>query len=196
MKAAVAGLAGVVVLFLVASSAGCQRNRSQPAREGSTAQAVADAVYAVLSADRETYAEAVVHRLQDQEKVMKASEHWKEDKLLPLPAQMFRMSAERMQKRGTGLSYALLSSWPINKQNGPRTDAEREGLVALGTNPDQRFAREEVLAGKRYYTALYPDKAVSQACVTCHNAHAESPRTDFQLGDVMGAMVIRVALDQ
>ena len=160
---------------------------------GSAEQAIADAVYQVLSADRETYAEDVVHRLQNLDKVIKAGEQWKQDKLLPLPAQMFRMGAARVQKRNTGLSYALLSLWPINKQNGPRTDLEKAGLQAVAAQPAQRFSGDEVLGGKHYFVAVYPDKAVSAACVGCHNDHPESPRSDFKVGDVMGAIVIRVA---
>lgn len=203
MKSRLAGTPGRLVRVLVIAGiglptgllAGCQRGGA-PASAAPAGQAIADAVYAVLSADRETYAEQVVHRLQNEEKVIKASEHWKDEKLLPLPAQMFRMSAERVQKRGTGLTFALLSLWPINKQNAARTEVEREGLQAVNLRPDQPFGREELLGGKRYYTAVYPDKAVSQACVTCHNDHGESPRQDFKLGDVMGAVVIRIAQSQ
>jgi hypothetical protein len=184
---AIVGGTAVLTLF-----AACQERSATPVAT-STGQAITDAVHEVLSADRATYTEMVVHRLQDQEKVMKASENWKEEKLLPLPAQMFRMSAERTLKRGTGLSYALVSAWPINKQNAPRTEVEREGLQALAAQPQQRFGREEKLGDKRYFTAIYPDTAVSQACINCHNAHPESPRSDFRLGDVMGAIVIRVA---
>jgi len=35
---------------------------------------------------------------------------------------------------------------------------------------------------------------VAQACVGCHNAHANSPRRDFKLNDVMGGIVITVPL--
>jgi hypothetical protein len=181
-----------LVAFLVAAALSGCRDQT-PSADGPSQLAVTDAVYQVLSADREAYAEEVVHRLQDVEKVMKAGEQWKEDKLLPLPAQMFRMGAARVQKRDTGLSYALLSLWPINKQNAPRTELEKAGLQAVVDQPGQRFSGEEVLGAKRFFVAVYPDKAVSVACATCHNGHADSPRTDFKPGDVMGGIVIRVA---
>jgi hypothetical protein len=41
---------------------------------------------------------------------------------------------------------------------------------------------------------VYPDVAVAPACVTCHNAHKDSPRTDFEMGDVMGGVVVRIPL--
>jgi hypothetical protein len=34
---------------------------------------------------------------------------------------------------------------------------------------------------------MFPDLAVAEACVTCHNEHPESPKRDWRLGDVMGA---------
>lgn len=166
---------------------------SGAAAPGVGEQAIADAVFDVLSADRETYAEEVVHRLQNVEKVFKASERWREDKLLPLPAQMFRMGAERARKRSQRVSYSLLSLWPINKQNGAHTDAEKQGLQAVVDHPEQAFYKDEELAGARYLTAVYPDRAVSQACVNCHNGHAESPRKDFKIGQVMGGIIVRVA---
>jgi len=37
------------------------------------------------------------------------------------------------------------------------------------------------------YTAMFPDEALVEGCVTCHNEHEDSPRDDWQLHDVMGA---------
>lgn len=37
------------------------------------------------------------------------------------------------------------------------------------------------------YIAMFPDYAMAQACVTCHNDHKNSPKTDWKLKDIMGA---------
>ena len=68
----------------------------------------------------------------------------------------------------------------------PRTDFEKRGFAALSSAPDAPYRSYEEAGGKRYFMALYADKAVSQACVSCHNAHPQSPRRDFKLNDVMG----------
>jgi hypothetical protein len=34
--------------------------------------------------------------------------------------------------------------------------------------------------------------AIAPACVACHNGHKDSPRSDFQMGDVMGGVVVRI----
>src|SRR3954466_299744 len=103
-----------VVMFLcLALSPGCKRRAPD---RGMTPEQAADALYAVLAADRAVYTREVVSRLQDQEKVIRASEHFRDDKALPLPAQMFRMGAEAARKTQAGFTYALLSPWPINRQ--------------------------------------------------------------------------------
>jgi hypothetical protein len=180
----------IVSVLFAASLASC--GGRAPERGIPPAQ-VADALYAVLSADRAVYTREVVSRLQDEENVIKASEHFRDDKALPLPAQMFRMGAETARKNQSALTYALLSPWPINKQNAPRTEAEKAGLKSV-IETGKPTRAEESLGGSRYFTAVYPDKAVSTACVDCHNKHRDSPRHDFKVGDTMGGVVIRIAL--
>lgn len=186
------GLGALLFSGLVAGASGC--GEKVPAGSVSP-QAMTDALYAVMSADREAYAREVVNRLEYQERLMKATEHYKDDKGLPLPAQMFRLGSELAHKLNGNFTYSLLSPWPINKQNGPRTELEQQGLRAVAET-GKNFYTEESLGGKRYFAAFYPDKAVVDACVTCHNTHDDSPRKDFKVGDVIGGVVIRVPLER
>jgi hypothetical protein len=182
-----------LISAFAAAAAGC--GAGGKTETGISPQVMADGLYAVMSADRAVYAEEVVTRLQDKDKVIKADEHFDDQKALPLPAQMFRMGAERARKGGQGFSYSLLSEWAINKQNAPKTDAERAGLKAVAEG-GKNYYSEESLGGKKYFTAVYADKAVAEGCVTCHNHHADSPRKDFKLGDTIGGVVIRIPLDR
>lgn len=164
------------------------------ASTGISPQVMADSLHAVMAADRTVYTKKVVNRLVKEDKVIKASEHWQDEKALPLPAQMFRFGAELVAEKGAPFSYSLLSLWPINKQNAPKTDAEKEGLQYIADNPGQNFYKEEELGGVKYYTAIYPDPAVAPACVDCHNDHKDTPKSDFKIGDIMGGVVIRIPL--
>lgn len=164
------------------------------AAEGVSYKELADALHAVMDSDRTIYTRMVVNRLQNEEKVIKASEHWKDDKALPLPAQMFRFGSEMVAEKQKMFTYSLLSEWPVNKQNAPRTPVETAGLKAVAANSKQPFYKEETIGGKKYFTAVYPDIAISPACVSCHNGHKDTPRTDFKLGDVMGGVVLRIAM--
>ena len=160
---------------------------------------MADALHLVLDSDRSVYTQKVVNRLVMKEKVIKASEHFEDDKAVPLPAQMFRFGAElaseRSQKlQGVDFSYSLQSLWPVNKQNAPKTKAEKTGLQYVADNTGKNYYTKEELGGKTYFTAVYADVAVAPVCVACHNAHPDSPKKDFKMGDVMGGVVIRIPL--
>ena len=155
---------------------------------------MADALHKVMESDRTVYTRLIVNRLAVEEKLIKASEHWKDDKALVLPAQMFRYGAEMVAEKGADFSYSLLSLWPVNKQNSPKTEVEKTGLKYIADNPGENFYSEEDLGGTTYFTAIYPDTAVAKACISCHNDHKDSPRTDFKMGEVMGGVVIRIPL--
>ena len=165
------------------------------AADGIPYRQAADMLYLVMSSDRAVYTRMVVQRLTRDEKIITASEHFRDDMALPLPAQMFRFGAEMVADATEDFSYSLLSLHPINKKNGPGTALEREGLRHVADNPGENFYGEEKLGGRRYFAAVYPDYAVAEACVSCHNGHKDSPRTDARVGDVMGGVVIRIPID-
>lgn len=174
---------------------GCSSGSSEAA-SGISPQTMADALHAVMESDRTIYTRKVVNRLVKEDKVIKASEHWQDDKALPLPAQMFRMGAEMVTGKNVGFTYSLLSIWPVNKQNKPKTEIEKTGLQFVADNPGKNYYGEEKLGNTTYYTAVYADTAVAPACVDCHNKHKDSPRSDFKIGDVMGGVVIRIPMSK
>lgn len=161
---------------------------------------MADALHLVMDSDRTIYTRKIVNRLVKKDKVIKASEHFEDDKALVLPAQMFRFGSELVAKRASKLddvnfSYSLQSLWPINKQNAPKTEVEKKGLKFIAENKGKNYYAEETLGGKKYFTAIYPDNAVAPVCASCHNKHKDTPKRDFKLGDVMGGVVIRIPVE-
>ena len=98
----------LALLAALAASAG-----AAIAAETISPQQMTDALHAVMAADRAVYTKLIVNRLQNEEKLIKASEHWKDDKALVLPAQMFRYGAEEVAKTNKSFSYSLLSTWPV-----------------------------------------------------------------------------------
>jgi hypothetical protein len=164
--------------------------------KGIAYQDVADMLHAVMESDRTVYTQKVVNRLTLKEKVIKASEYHEDEKALPLPAQMFRFGAEKVAEKTDKFRYSLLSLWPVNKQNAPRTDVEKAGLDFVAKNPGKNYYGEETLGGKKYFTAVYADVAIAPACVSCHNEHKDSPRRDFKMKDIMGGVVIRLPMTE
>lgn len=181
-------VAAAAFAFLAATGA-----TTQPAQALKLeAKDVTDMLHAVMASDRGVYTKMIVQRLGKKEKVLKVSEHFKDDKAAPLPAQMFRFGAEAVADKTDKFSYSLLSLWPVNKQNGPKTDIEKKGLQFIVDNPGDNYYGQETLGGTTYFTAVYADVAVAEACASCHNGHKDSPKKDFQVGDIMGGVVIRI----
>ena len=156
---------------------------------------MADSLHAVIAADRQTYAVLIIQRLHADERRLAATENWREAHGLPVHAQMLRHAGQSIQKRGAEFSYTLRSLWPINESHGPQTQVEQTGLEFVAQHSDQNFYSEEELGGRSYFTAVYPDSATLPSCVNCHNQHPCTPKKDFKLGDVMGAIVVRVPLE-
>ena len=52
-----------------------------------------------------------------------------------------------------------------------------------------------IVEQRRSLQTIYPDHAVSRACVSYHKAHPESPKRDFKLNDAMGGFAIQVPLE-
>ena len=193
-------LSNLVITVSAAVSIATVSTTVNAAGETVPVKAMADALHLVMDSDRTIYTRKIVNRLVKKEKVIKASEHFDDDKALVLPAQMFRFGSELVQKRAKKLpdvnfSYSLQSLWPINKQNAPKTKAEKAGLKYVADNKGKNYYTEETLGGVKYFTAIYADTGIAPVCVSCHNKHKDTPKKDFKIGDVMGGVVIRIPIE-
>ncbi|MBM4133933.1 MAG: DUF3365 domain-containing protein [Nitrospira sp.] len=154
---------------------------------------VAEYLHAVIQADRAVYTTEVVERMQ-MRGIVSAAENWRESGRLPLPAQFLIEAGRLVAEQRTGLRFRLISNWPINKRNSPRTDFEKAGLAAIQANSDRPYTGFTTEGKTRYFQALYADKAVSQSCIGCHNAHPDSSKKDFKLQSVMGGLLLTIPL--
>jgi hypothetical protein len=168
--------------------------KEPPILPGISPEKVADYVHAIVQADRTTYTTLVVTRMQDKH-IVNATEHWEQDNALPLPAQFLQHSGKIVAESGRGIRYRLISLSPIYQRNAPATDFERNALAALTKQPDRPVTGIVSSGKKQFFQAIYPDRAVSSACVSCHNSHPLSPKRDFKANDVMGGIAITIPLD-
>ena len=185
---------GVLVLIFCLSMTGLIWPSSATA-EGTAVslpvEMVADYLYAMIEADREVYTKHVVERMQTKGVVV-ASENWEEKNTLPLPAQFLMESGRVIARKNIGIQYRLISLWPINKRNVASSEFEKIGMGTILTHPTKPYTGFVKEGGARYFQAVYPDLAVAQACIGCHNSHPDSPKRDFKINDVMGAIVISI----
>ncbi len=113
-------------------------------------------------------------------------EDWAKDAVEagPLPALFLRGISADIQKKGqVPLGLFLGSDFPVRKSNkfaGKQAELFEE--IRKDKQPKFFFDEESQL-----YTAMFPDLAVAMPCVSCHNEHPETMKSDWKLGDIMGA---------
>jgi len=161
---------------------------------GIAPEKVAGFVHAVLQAHRTIYTTHIVDRLQEKGVVM-AVEHWEQENALPLPAQFLQHSGRLVAESGQGIRYRLIGLSPIYQRNAPATDFERKALESLNRSTPGPITGIVSSGRKQYFQAIYPDRAVSAACINCHNNHPLSPKRDFKLNDVMGGIAITIPME-
>ncbi len=101
----------------------------------------------------------------------------------PLPALFLRGTSNEIQKTDVPLGLYLGSDFPIVKANKfTGVQAEKFQKIRETAEPEFFFDEENQL-----YTAMFPDFAGAAPCVSCHNEHANTSKSDWALGDIMGA---------
>lgn len=186
--------AATLALLVGAIGAALPLAKEPPGPSGIPPDKVADYVHAVLEADRTIYTTHIVNRMQEKG-IVTAAEHWEQDNALPLPAQFLQHSGRLVAEKGRGLRYRLIGLTPIYQRNAPATEFERKALETLRGQPDRPVSGMVSSGKKQYFQAIYPDRAVSAACVSCHNNHPLSPKRDFKLNDVMGGIAITIPVE-
>jgi adenylate cyclase len=120
---------------------------------------------------------------------LKFDEHWREPDVQagPLPALFLRETArslEKLDKQAARLGLFLGSDFPIQ----PANRFSGAAALAFSQMRKDRAPRFFFMEDVSLHAAMFPDLAVAQACIDCHNRHADSPKNDWQLDDVMGAV--------
>ncbi len=133
---------------------------------------------------RTLYTKAIVGAGKNQG--LKFHEDWEKDEVEagPLPALFLRGIAGDIRKKGeVPLGLFLGSDFPVRKSN-KFAGKQAELFVEIRKDAKPKFFFDEE---SQLYTAMFPDFASAAPCVTCHNEHPETTKTDWKLGDIMGA---------
>src|SRR5213080_2830326 len=125
------------------------KGKDDSATVGIPPETVADYLHAVIQADRTNYTRLIVERMQ-MRGIVVASENWEQRGTLPLPVQFLNESARLVAENQKGVSFRLISLWPINQRNGPANDFERAGLQDILTHGDRPHTGIITKGGLRY----------------------------------------------
>ena len=114
----------------------------------------------------------------------------------PLPATFVREVSEITAKVRDGYTANLISPWAINPDKGVKDQFQRDAFAYLMEHPAGQFVASDVVEGSAVMRVLMGDRASTQSCVNCHNAHPKSPRHNFKLDDLMGGLEIVIPMDK
>jgi len=146
-----------------------------------------DRVFRILAAENDAarglYSAEIV--TAGQKAGLAFDENWRErtHDAGPLPALFLREAATAIRQTPVPLGLFLGSDFPISQSNLFKGEQD-EHFQNVRRNAEPEFF---YAADVKLYTAMFPDYAVGAGCVSCHNEHAQSPKKDWILRDMMGA---------
>jgi methyl-accepting chemotaxis protein len=157
-----------------------------------SAVAVARATANQVNADRNYYAKNVVKKISAETEVEPSAEYHDHPGTIPGSVTFVQEVSDAMGA-SAGYSFRLRSEWNINPTAGLETEFHREASKALIADPETPYHRVVADGGTATVEYAIADMA-GQGCVTCHNAHPDSPKTDFQVGDMMGILAVSIPI--
>ncbi|MGC9386114.1 MAG: methyl-accepting chemotaxis protein [Hydrogenovibrio sp.] len=113
---------------------------------------------------------------------------------LPLPASFMRALGNMS---GDGGKLRLFSQDPFTFRTEAETKLdgfEANALAALIQQPNTPYFKIEYMDDEPVFRYAVADIMSEQSCVNCHNSHPASPKTDWKLNDVRGALEVAIPL--
>ena len=116
---------------------------------------------------------------------------------IPLPATMIHDLSEIISDDPNGLQLKLYSDYPFpNRASRVLDGFAKNALKHFEKDPKAgTFTQEETLNDKKVLRVAIADHMVAQACVSCHNYRADTPKNDWKLGDVRGVLEVIIPLE-
>jgi methyl-accepting chemotaxis protein len=112
---------------------------------------------------------------------------------VPLPATFIHDVSKLLEKKDMKVNLYSGFPFPVRKDR-KLDDFQAKAWAFLTANPDKVFSKQETINGKEVVRVAVPDKMVAKGCVSCHNSHAASPKTDWKLGDVRGVLEVSTVI--
>lgn len=141
------------------------------------------------------YTKNVIAEVKHSKDIRPGIDHQGLNGVIPLPATMIHDLSKELATEGVQLR--LYSPYPFPNRKQRRLDEfQNSAWQAVTANPDQAFTREVTLNQQPFLRVAIADKLVNDSCVGCHNSHPDTPKADWQLGDVRGVLEVSINLSK
>lgn len=146
-------------------------------------------ITSIIREFREEYTEEVVQKVQAYGMKVSHEFHGKLD-TIPLPASASLELGNKINVRDLGVHVDLVSPYPFPWRKRSLTSFENKAWQALQNNNNEDFSE---ISDDGLFKYAIADRMVA-ACVKCHNTHLDSPKTDWNIGDLRGVLVVEIML--
>jgi len=156
----------------------------------------ADIYTRALNEMRIWYTLEVVQRLHDQG-IIASAEYRDHQGEIPLPVTLGRDLGRRLVAGRSGERLRLVSPYPFPQKadsGGLMDTFQQEAWKFFTQHPDAPFYRFEQVDGRESLRFAKAD-LMQEECVECHNGHPDSPRRDWQVGQVGGMLEVVYPID-
>ncbi|RWM67365.1 MULTISPECIES: adenylate/guanylate cyclase domain-containing protein [Mesorhizobium] len=147
----------------------------------------------IIDEMRGFYGSEVVGRVLQADDAVTATHNYRDvPGAIPIPATLSIELGKRISAHDGSVKYRFVSDLPFKGRDPHQLDAfERNAIFALRANPREPIIDVSGSLFDRHVRAAAP-VVMGQVCVTCHNSHPDSPKTDWKVGDVRGIQEISV----
>jgi len=190
--AAVLGLASLVTVVITGFSILYAVNRNTELAGLTTAEAVANQITNL----RSFYTAEVVQRAKASGMQVNY-DFMEQEHTIPLPATLVNVLGDRIGEEFPGTDIRLYSRFPFphRKRTEQYDEFELSAITRLEQDPDSPVHMLSKIDDRLVVRYAIADR-MREACISCHNSHPESPKTDWQIGDVRGVVEITVPVDK
>lgn len=159
------------------------------------ASRTASVLVSTINQARISYSDNAVTALRSHPDISVRAEYKKEPFAIPNPATFAIELGEAISDRDMGLVIHTFSNFPFisrRHNGGPQDDFQTAALENISAATPV-FERVEMLGNSnvlRHAKAIF----MEESCISCHNNHPDSPKHDWQVGDVRGAVDVSIPI--
>jgi len=187
----------VTILFAGAAAMVLWHNARLTKRLTETTALHDAALYAKSIAEfRMLYTSEVVAKLEKTNIVVSHDFQDRED-AIPLPATLSMLLGKEIGQHRSGAKILLYSKYPFPYPDRPGLSDEfsKKAWNRLTANPKEPVHEFQQL-DNQYVLRFAIADLMSTGCVTCHNSHPDTPKDDWQVGDVRGVLEVVLPMDR
>ncbi len=148
----------------------------------------------VVSSVRSYYASNVVGRVLASPGSTKVVHNYESiPGAIPIPATLSLELGRVISEQQQNITYRFVSDFPFKERAPHALDSFETGALAdLRKHPEQQLTEVSASVFSDHVRLVAP-VVMGAACVSCHNAHPDSPKRDWKVGDVRGIQEIVIS---